>query len=113
MKKQIFIYALTALLACACGGSRQNTNGIAGTWNEYRTDPNDDYGLSSWRFDKDGSGVFTVEGFSNTQQLRFRWEQTDGTTIRITTGDESIDLELSNGLLIEKSGFGSKVYRKQ
>lgn len=42
----------------SCSNKSQNSDSIVGIWKEYRADANDDYGLSSWKFNSDGSGLF-------------------------------------------------------
>ena len=97
----------------SCGNNSQSSNSIVGTWKEYRADANDNYGLSSWKFNSDGSGLFIVEGITNTQKVSFTWEKTNSSTITINLNGEETILELSNGLLIENSAFGSVVFKKQ
>ena len=87
----------------SCGNKSQGSNSIVGTWKEYRADTNDDYGLSSWKFNSDGSGLFIVEGITNTQKV----------SITINLNGEETTLELNNGLLIENSALGSVVFKKQ
>ena len=41
----------------------QDSDSIIGTWKEYR-DNSDDYLLSTWKFNEDGSGLFTVQVFT-------------------------------------------------
>lgn len=90
----------------------QDSDSIIGTWKEYR-DNSDDYLLSTWKFNEDGSGLFTVQGMTNTQKISFTWEKTEASTIIINMNGESSTLKLNNGLLIENSAFGSVVYKKQ
>ena len=97
----------------SCGNKSQGSNSIVGTWKEYRADTNDDYGLSSWKFNSDGSGLFIVEGITNTQKVSFTWESTNNSTITINLNGEETTLELNNGLLIENSALGSVVFKKQ
>lgn len=97
----------------SCGSKSQDSNSIVGTWMEYRADGNDDYGLSSWKFNNDGSGLFIVEGITNTQKVSFTWENTNSSTITINFNGEETTLELNNGLLIENSALGSVVFKKQ
>lgn len=65
------------------------------------------------KFNSDGSGLFIVEGITNTQKVSFTWEKTNSSTITINLNGEETILELSNGLLIENSAFGSVVFKKQ
>jgi len=90
----------------------QDSDSIIGIWKEYR-DNSDDYLLSTWKFNEDGSGLYTVQGMTNTQKISFTWEKTGASTIIINMNGESSTLELNNGLLIENSAFGSVVYKKQ
>ena len=90
----------------------QSSDSIVGTWKEYREN-SDDYLLSTWKFNKDGSGLFTVEGMTNTQKLGFTWEKIGTSTIKVNTNGDISTLELNNGLLIEHGNFGSIVYKKQ
>lgn len=90
----------------------QSSDSIVGTWKEYREN-SDDYLLSTWKFNEDGSGLFTVQGMTNTQKINFTWEKTGTSTIKINTNGNISTLELNNGLLIENSAFGSVVYKKK
>ena len=112
MKTYILALLLGLLFLGSCGMSG-NSNDVVGSWKEYRADSNDDYGLSTWKFNNDGSGLFIVGGYTNTQKTSFMWEKINSTTIKIKIGNETSTLELSNGMLIEKSGFGTTVFRKQ
>ena len=113
MKKALKLYTLiTLLFICACNNINVN-NSIVGIWKEYRADPNDDYGLSSWKFNDDGSGLFIVEGITNTQKVSFTWEKVNSSTIIINLNGEETILELSNGLLIGNSALGCVVFKKQ
>lgn len=96
----------------SCGNQSQDSNSIIGTWKEYREN-SDDYLLSSWKFNEDGSGLYTVQGMTNTQKVSFTWESTSTSTITINMDGEYSTLELSNGLLIENSALGSIVFKKQ
>ena len=87
--------------------------GSCSIWKEYRADANDDYGLSSWKFNSDGSGLFIVKGITNTQKVSFTWEITNSSTVTVNLNGEESTLELSNGLLIENSALGSVVFKKQ
>lgn len=96
----------------SCSSKSQASSSIVGTWNEYREN-SDDYLLSSWKFNDDGSGLFVVEGTTNTQRVSFTWEQTSASVITINMNGEYSTLELNNGLLIEDSAFGKQVFRKE
>ena len=90
----------------------QSSDSIVGTWKEYRDD-SDDYLLSTIKFNEDGTGLFTVQGMTNTQKFSFTWEKTDASTIKIDTNGNISTFELNNGLLIEHSSFGSIIYKKK
>lgn len=102
----------TLLLLLSSCNSTSNSNDIVGVWNEYRAD-GDDYLLSSWKFNADGSGLFTVKAMTNTQKLAFTWEKRGSSTIKINLNGEYQELELNNGLLIEKGGFGTTIFKKK
>lgn len=113
MKKTLIITVIALCLAlCACNiGSRDNS--IVGTWTEYRAD-GDNYGISSWKFNSDGSGLFSVQGYTNRQQVAFTWQQKGDTLIEINMNGDYQTLEINNGLLIENDYyFGTIVYKKQ
>ena len=110
--KHFLILFLGFLLFTSCGNNG-SSNDVVGSWKEYRADSNDDYLLSTWKFNNDGSGLFIVGGYSNTQRTSFMWEKINAYTIRITMNGSSSNLELNNGMLIEKSGFGTVVYKKR
>ena len=97
----------------SCSNKSQNSDSIVGIWKEYRADANDDYGLASWKFNSDGSGLFIVKGITNTQKVSFTWEITNSSTVTVNLNGEESTLELSNGLLIENSALGSVVFKKQ
>ena len=116
MKNLVVI--LVSLWACfSCGNkSGSGGSGIIGVWKEYRADPDDDYGLGSWKFNADGSGIYQIKGAFNTQQFSFMWKKLDSSTIQISMDGRLSELELNtnNGLLIENSPMvGSVVYKKQ
>lgn len=90
----------------------KNSDSVVGTWKEYR-DNSDDYLLSTLKFNEDGTGLFTVQGMTNTQKFSFTWEKTEASTIEINTNGDISTFELNNGLLIEHSSFGSIVYKKK
>lgn len=114
MKKLLFIFLSVTLLFCACSNSSSSSsNSIIGTWKEHRADPSDDYGLGEYSFNRDGSGIFKVYGISNTQKMSFLWEKDGASRIKISSNSDVIYLELNNGLLIEKSSFGTIVYKKR
>ncbi|WP_072544611.1 hypothetical protein [Mediterranea massiliensis] len=111
---------LTILLAVglctelsSCGNKSQDLSSIIGTWQEYRADTSDDYGLSTWKFNSDGSGLFIVEGITNTQKVGFTWESSNNSTIKININGEESTFKQNNGLLIENSVLGSVVFKKQ
>ena len=87
-------------------------NDVVGVWKEYRTD-GDDYLISSWKFNRDGSGIYMVVGATNKQRIAFTWKKTDYSTIEIDMNGDYSTLELTNGLLLEKSGYGTIVFKKQ
>ncbi len=109
----ILMLASLTLAFSSCNNNSGNSNSIVGTWKEYRSDPNDNYGLGTWKFNADGSGYFKVTGYTNIQKMGFIWDKT-GSTIKVNTNDGNpITLELNNGLLIENgSAFGPTVYKK-
>ena len=106
------VLLLIALNTSFYSCTSQKSDSIIGTWKEYR-DNSDDYLLSTWKFNEDGTGLFTVKGMTNTQKLDFTWEKTGTSTIKVDTNGDISTLELNNGLLIEHGSFGSIVYKKQ
>jgi hypothetical protein len=112
MKHIIYLLLFPFLLALtSCKGSSTSNESIIGTWVEHRADPNDDYGLGRWKFNGDGSGMFIVKGYTNTQRVAFTWERS-GRYIKVNMNGDIETLELNNGLLIEESSFGTTVYKK-
>lgn len=107
----IALLAIFSIVFYSCTYNTHTSDSIIGIWKEYR-DNSDDYLLSTWRFDEDGSGLFIVQGMTNTQKVGFTWEHS-GSSIIINMDGSSSTLELNNGLLIENSAFGSIVYKKQ
>ena len=110
--KKIFITLLGLIMLSSCG-TGGNSSDLVGTWKEYRVDPSDNYLLSTWKFNSDGSGLFIVGGFSNTQKTSFMWEKVNSSTIKISMNGSSFVLEVNNGMLFENSASGTTVYRKQ
>lgn len=111
MKKILFALAMVYLVFCSCTSS-SNSNDIVGIWQEYREDGNN-YGLSSWKFNSDGSGIFTVQGITSNEQVAFTWEKKSSSIkINMNNGDVSY-LSIDNGLLIENSAFGTYVFKKK
>lgn len=111
MATYLIVALCTGLSSC---GNKSQGSSIVGTWKEYRADTNDDYGLSYWKFNNDGSGLFIVEGITNKQKVGFTWKNiNNSSTITIDLNGEEMTLELNNGLLIENSELGSVVFKKQ
>ena len=50
---------------------------------------------------------------TNTQRVAFTWKKTSSSMIEINTNDDKLNLELNNGLLIEKGSFGTTIFKKQ
>lgn len=73
----------------------------------------DDYSLSTWKFNEDGSGIFTLQGMTNTQKISFTLEKIEDSIIIDKHEWRKLTLELNNGLLIENNAFGNVVYKKQ
>ena len=110
---KLFISVIIALCFtfCACNSNSTNDS-IIGTWTECRAN-GDDYGLSSWKFNSDGSGIFSVQGYTNKEQIAFIWEA-NGNNIEVNMNGEYQTLELNNGLLIETTNsIGTIVFKKQ
>lgn len=111
MNKVFFCLSLVMIfLMEACGPVHKND--VVGEWKEYRAN-GDNYLLSSWKFNSDGSGLFIVQGFTNTQKIALTWRKINSSEIEVTMSGETDILELSNGLLIENSGYNTIVYKKQ
>ncbi len=100
-----------SLAISACGSSQSNNNSIIGTWNEYRTN-GDNYMLSSWKFNADGSGLFITKGYSNTETTAFSWESKNDSKIEVYINGDFQTLEINNGLLIEEGSLGTTIFKK-
>ncbi|MBR5208499.1 MAG: lipocalin family protein [Paludibacteraceae bacterium] len=99
---------MTTMISC----KHSDSGNLIGTWNEYRED-GDDYLLSSFTFNQDGSGFFKVQGITNTQRISFSWSLSGQRVyIKNDKGDEDI-LSFNNGLIIEHSAMGDIVYKKR
>ena len=111
--KKIFIYlAISLSLAIyACGNNSNNNSSIVGTWNEYRAN-GDNYLLSSWEFNADGSGLFTIRGYSGTQKIAFSWKSISDSKIEVYMDGNYQILQINNGLLIEESSCGTIIFKK-
>lgn len=111
MKKVFICLNFALLLLFGSCNSAPTNNEILGEWKEYRADGNN-YGLSSWKFNGDGTGLFVVNGLTNTQRVAFTWKKIGSSTIEIQMNGEYTTLELSNGLLLEES-FGETIVFKR
>lgn len=106
--------SLVSISSCNSMNSKSSNNdSIVGTWCEYRDD-GDDYLLSTFVFNSDGSGVFKVKAITNTQRRPFTWSQ-NGQDVYVYHEDgEMITLSYNRGLIIEHSTlFGEIVFKKQ
>lgn len=115
MKKICFwVIMIISITIGACNSGTSNNDSIVGSWKEYRADSNDDYGLGEYRFRSDGSGVFIVYGYTNTQKVPFLWEKTGSNSYKLNMNNSSSYLEVNNGLLVESGSlYGTIVYKKQ
>ena len=112
MSRLSILLSLTIMfLFSSCSGTSKGNDSIVGEWKEYRADGNN-YGLSSWKFNRDGTGLFVVNGLTNTQRVAFTWKKIGSSTIEIQMNGEYMTLELSNGLLLEES-FGETIVFKR
>lgn len=113
--KHLILAAISLLLVLvACNSNSRDLDSIVGVWNEYRDDPNDDYGLGTYKFNDDGTGYFMVKGYTSRQKRGFVWEKQGDKIIVDPNSTNPTILELNNGLLIEDSNlFGTIVYRKK
>lgn len=77
-----------------------------------------DYGLSSWKFNSDGTGLFIEEGLSNVSQKKFTWDMVradysitiymDGGHIKLSNqNNEQLDIEQ---LVLEDEHLGNIIY---
>lgn len=112
----LIIVWLSLLSTTSCNfdnGNNGNDGSIVGTWCEYRDD-GDDYLLASIVFNSDGSGVYMVEGMTNTQQVPFTWSLS-GQKVYLSYEDgETTTLSYNQGLIIEHSGLlGEIVFKKR
>jgi hypothetical protein len=111
-KLYICVILTLCFVFCACNLNSYDSS-IIGTWTEYRAD-GDNYGLASWKFNSDGSGLFSVQGYTNRQQVAFTWQSRGATLIEINMNGDYQTLEVNNGLLIENDYYmGAIVYKKQ
>ncbi len=114
MVKKIFLIIVLPIALWACNNSTNNVESIVGSWKEFRADSSDDFCLGEYRFRADGSGIFIVHGYTNTQRVPFLWEKTGLNTYKLNMNNSSCCLEVNNGLLVESSSlFGTIVYKKQ
>lgn len=115
MKKIFFLAIIIILITIsACNSGANSSESIVGSWKEYRADSSDDYGLGEYRFRSDGSGVFIVYGYTNTQKVPFLWEKTGSNSYKLNMNNSSSYLEINNGLLVESGSlYGTIVYKKQ
>lgn len=111
MKKVFICLSFALLLLFSSCNSAPNNNEILGEWKEYRADGNN-YGLSSWKFNGDGTGLFVVGSGVNKQRVAFTWNTIGSSTIETQMNGEYSTLELNNGLLLEES-FGETIVFKR
>lgn len=72
-----------------------------------------DYGLSSWKFNSDGTGLFIEEGLSNVSQKKFTWDMVRADySITIYMDGEHIKLSNQNNeqLVLEDEHLGNIIY---
>ena len=109
----ILLVSLVSLSSCnVMNGKSSNDGSVVGTWCEYRDD-GDDYLLSTYVFNSDGSGVFKVEAMTNTQRLPFTWSQAGKNIYVYHENGETTTLSYNQGLIIEHSGLGEIVFKKR
>lgn len=93
-----------------------SSGSVYGVWKEYRADdPSNDYLLSQLRFNQDGTGSFALlDGDNVRSKFTFTWEMDNYGNIRTyTTNGSTSTYQFNNGLITERSAFGSVVYKKK
>ena len=109
----ILLVSLVSLSSCNfMNGKSSNDGSVVGTWCEYRDD-GDDYLLSTYVFNSDGSGVFKVKAMTNTERLPFTWSQSGQNIYVYHENGETTTLSYNQGLIIELSGLGEIVFKKR
>ena len=109
----ILLVSLVSLSSCYFMiGKSSNDGSAVGTWCEYRDD-GDDYLLSTYVFNSDGSGVFKVKAMTNTERLPFTWSQSGQNIYVYHENGETTTLSYNQGLIIEHSGLGEIVFKKR
>ena len=109
----ILLVSLVSLSSCNfMNGKSSNDGSVVGTWCEYRDD-GDDYLLSTYVFNSDGSGVFKVKAMTNTERLPFTWSQYGQNIYVYHENGETTTLSYNQGLIIEHSGLGEIVFKKR
>ena len=109
----ILLVSLVSLSSCNfMNGKSSNDGSVVGTWCEYRDD-GDDYLLSTYVFNSDGSGVFKVKAMTNTERLPFTWSQSGQYIYVYHENGETTTLSYNQGLIIEHSGLGEIVFKKR
>lgn len=72
-----------------------------------------DYGLSSWKFNTDGTGLFTVEGLNNVIQKKFTWDMVRADysfTIYMDGGHIKLLNQNNEQFILEDEHLGNIVY---
>lgn len=72
-----------------------------------------DYGLSSWKFNSDGTGLFIEEGLSNVSQKKFTWDMVRADysiTIYMDGGHIKLSNQNSEQLVLEDEHLGNIIY---
>ena len=109
----ILLVSLVSLSSCNfMNGKSSNDGSVVGTWCEYRDD-GDDYLLSTYVFNSDGSGVFKVKAMTNTERLPFTWSQSGQNIYVYHENGETTTLSYNQGLIIAHSGLGEIVFKNR
>lgn len=72
-----------------------------------------DYGLSSWTFNSDGTGLFTVEELNNVIQKKFTWDMVRADysfTIYMDGGHIKLSNQNNEQLVLEDEHLGNIIY---
>lgn len=96
----------------SCDNGSQKNAPVVGTWKECRTETQDGYGMSTWKFCSGGKGIFGVDGMIDKVEVGFTWKSINDSVVVVTLNGEKRKLKLSGGFLIENTQLERILFKK-